>query len=102
MHPVKELPRFEDLPRRNSTVGSRLAETVVIKLNGGLGTSMGLERAKSLLPVKDAMTFLDFIVKQMLHLRKRHGVALRFLLMNSFSTSRDTLDFLKKYPDLGE
>jgi UDP-N-acetylglucosamine pyrophosphorylase len=63
---------------------------------------MGLERAKSLLPVKEGLTFLDFIVRQILHLRRAHGVPLRFVLMNSFSTSGDTLEFLRKYPELGD
>jgi UDP-N-acetylglucosamine pyrophosphorylase len=74
----------------------------VLKLNGGLGTSMGLEKAKSLLALKDGLTFLDFIARQILYLREQHKSPLRFLLMNSFSTSRDTLAFLQKYPALGE
>ena len=74
----------------------------VIKLNGGLGTSMGLEKAKSLIPVKDGLTFLDFIARQILWLRRQHGTGgPRFLLMDSFSTSADTLGYLSKYPDLG-
>ena len=36
----------------------------MLKLNGGLGTGMGLEKAKSLLPLKGNATFLDFIAKQ--------------------------------------
>src|SRR3954462_4986847 len=35
-----------------------LAGTVVVKLNGGLGTSMGMDKAKTLLEVRDGMTFL--------------------------------------------
>ena len=92
-------------PRGEAHVGdykSLLSRTVIIKLNGGLGTSMGLERAKSLLPVKEGFTFLDFIVKQVLALRARHDVNLRFLLMNSFSTSADTLAYLAHYPELGD
>ena len=38
----------------------------MLKLNGGLGTGMGLEKAKSLLPIKDGVTFLDFIARQVL------------------------------------
>mgnify|MGYP002389700956 CR=1 FL=1 len=38
--------------------------TVVLKLNGGLGTSMGLDKAKSLLTVKQNKTFLDFTALQ--------------------------------------
>ncbi len=41
-----------------------LSQTAVLKLNGGLGTSMGLEKAKSLLVVKDGKTFLDLIAEQ--------------------------------------
>ena len=36
----------------------------MLKLNGGLGTGMGLNQAKSLLPIKDGVTFLDFIARQ--------------------------------------
>jgi UDP-N-acetylglucosamine pyrophosphorylase len=45
----------------------------VLKLNGGLGTSMGLEKAKSLLVVKDGKTFLDLIAEQIKHTRAEHG-----------------------------
>jgi len=63
---------------------------VMIKLNGGLGTSMGLTRAKSLLKVKNDKTFLEIILKQA---EKRH---VKLALMNSFSTHEDTLDALSK------
>ncbi len=96
--PVTELPKAGEL-RANGAAGL-LEKTVVIKLNGGLGTSMGLEKAKSLLPIRDGLTFLDLIARQILHLQKQGRV--RFLLMNSFSTSADTLDFLKAYPALGD
>jgi len=103
IEPVTSLLHLEDASKnRGLATSSLLAQTVIIKLNGGLGTSMGLERAKSLLPVKEGLTFLDFIVKQVLDLRRRHNVTLRFLLMNSFSTSADTLDFLHRYPELGD
>ena len=63
---------------------------VMIKLNGGLGTSMGLTRAKSLLKVKNEKTFLEIILKQA---DKLH---VNLALMNSFSTHEDTLDALSK------
>jgi UDP-N-acetylglucosamine pyrophosphorylase len=116
---VKDLLRLEEIPQgsglRHKNDGqlnpalpssegdSRLlAQTVVLKLNGGLGTSMGLERAKSLLVVRDGLSFLDFTVRQINWLRSRYGSGLRFLLMNSFTTSADTLEFLKKFPELGK
>ena len=101
IRPVPELPRLEDIARQYKPNTALLPQTAMVKLNGGLGTGMGLERAKSLLEVKNGCTFLDFIVKQLLYLRQQHGVPLRFLLMNSFTTSSDTLQFLRKYPELG-
>merc|ERR1719313_3036222 len=62
---------------------------------------MGLDKAKSLLPVKDGDTFLDLIAKQVVDMRKKYG-GVKFMLMNSFSTSEDTIAFLKKYPDLAK
>jgi UTP--glucose-1-phosphate uridylyltransferase/phosphoglucomutase len=71
-----------------------LAQTCVLKLNGGLGTSMGLEKAKSLLTVKDGNTFLDLIALQVKHQRQAFGSQVAFVLMNSFSTTEDTKAFL--------
>lgn len=73
-----------------------LSATAVLKLNGGLGTSMGLEKAKSLLIVKDNKTFLDLIAEQIKYTRKKFDSNVRFVLMNSFSTSDDTKKHLSK------
>ncbi|OQS04893.1 phosphoglucomutase [Thraustotheca clavata] len=79
---------------------SLLQKTVVLKLNGGLGTSMGLDKVKSLLNIKGTDTFLDMTAKQIMEMRKKYNSNVRFILMNSFSTSTDTLDYLQKYPDI--
>ncbi|MDO5026008.1 MAG: UTP--glucose-1-phosphate uridylyltransferase [Trueperella sp.] len=68
-----------------------LEQTVVVKLNGGLGTSMGMEQAKSLLPVRDGLTFLDIICGQIRHVRESRGVRLPLIFLNSFRTQADTL-----------
>jgi UDP-glucose pyrophosphorylase len=98
--PARDIPRYEDVADTPADE-SLLAKAVMLKLNGGLGTSMGLEKAKSLLPVRDGRTFLDLIVRQVLSVRRKTGADLRFLLMNSFSTSADTLAHLARYPELG-
>lgn len=77
-----------------------LSRTAVLKLNGGLGTSMGLDRAKSLLPVRGDLTFLDITVRQVLAVRERTGARLPLLFLDSFSTHQDTLEHLRRYPDL--
>jgi UTP--glucose-1-phosphate uridylyltransferase len=77
-----------------------IGQTVIIKLNGGLGTSMGLDRAKSLLPVRDGDTFLDLIARQVLAARKNFAARLPLIFMNSFRTREDTLEQLRRYPEL--
>ncbi|QDP98035.1 UTP--glucose-1-phosphate uridylyltransferase [Microlunatus elymi] len=77
-----------------------LSQTVMIKLNGGLGTSMGMENAKSLLPVRDGKSFLDLIVAQVKAARKTYDVPLPLIFMNSFRTRDDTLEALKPYKKL--
>lgn len=57
-----------------------LSQTAVFKLNGGLGTSMGLEKAKSLLEVKDGKTFLDLIAEQVKYQRQKYGSKVCYLL----------------------
>jgi UTP--glucose-1-phosphate uridylyltransferase len=69
----------------------------VIKLNGGLGTSMGLDRVKSLLEVRDGLSFLDVIARQVLWARQEYDVPLPLLFMNSFHTSEDTEQALSGY-----
>ena len=99
--PVEELPNYEQISQGKRDAGV-LAKAVMLKLNGGLGTGMGLEKAKSLLPVRDGNTFLDLIARQVLAARKETGADVRFLLMNSFSTSDDTRAHLARYPELGD
>lgn len=99
--PVDILPDFEHLGDAERKAGlKQLSRVVMIKLNGGLGTGMGLEKAKSLLPVKNGLSFLDIIARQVLHLREQYHVGLPLLLMTSFSTDADTLHALSAYPSL--
>ena len=98
IEPVESLPDAADL--REDASREALDRAVVIKLNGGLGTSMGMTRAKSLLEVKDGLSFLDIIARQVLALRERTGGRLPLVLMNSFYTREDSLAALRRYPDL--
>jgi UTP--glucose-1-phosphate uridylyltransferase len=95
---LSDVPEYDSLP--DEADRDALARTVVVKLNGGLGTSMGMERAKSLLEVKDGKSFLDVIAGQVLGLREQYGARLPLVLMNSFYTRDDTLKALEAHPDL--
>jgi UTP--glucose-1-phosphate uridylyltransferase len=101
IEPIAQLPSLDQQELRHA-VGDYLHETLVLKLNGGLGTGMGLEKAKSLLRVRHDLTFLDIIVKQFLHLRASSAPGLGLFFMNSFSTSHDTINALLSYRELGD
>jgi UTP--glucose-1-phosphate uridylyltransferase len=95
IQPVLSLPDVEDFPAELEEVGqAALLKTVLLKLNGGLGTSMGLDEAKSLLTLKEDLSILDIVAQQALHLE------IPLVLMNSFATRRDSLTALEKFPDL--
>ena len=100
IEPVDDPPHADDLPEADEEGAAALGAAVVIKLNGGLGTSMGMTQAKALLEVKDGLTFLDVIARQVLDLRARTGARLPLVLMNSFATREDSLAALARYPEL--
>lgn len=100
IEPIQTVERSDALGDRKAAGHAALERTVVIKLNGGLGTTMGMRRAKSLLEVREGLTFLDVIARQVLHLRHAHGAHVPLLLMNSFRTREDSLAALAKYPEL--
>lgn len=100
IEPIRDLPSSEELGAHAQAGAAALSRAVVLKLNGGLGTSMGMTRAKSLLRAKNGMTFLEITARQILRLREKHGVAVPLILMNSFRTRRDSLVVLAEFPDL--
>lgn len=101
IEPVEKLDSLDGL--NIQCKDALLESTVMLKLNGGLGTGMGLHDAKSLLEVKNGKTFLDFTALQVEYLRKNNSSRLRFMLMDSFSTTASTRAFMKEhYPWLYE
>ena len=99
LEPLVAVPMLADLPVDDAAI-SALGRTAVVRLNGGLGTSMGLAGPKCLIPVRDGLSFLDIVVRQILALRAAHGVRLPLLLMNSYNTSDESLAALARYPEL--
>ena len=98
--PLTDPPMLEDVEIDEASAAEAIRKTVLIKLNGGLGTSMGLDGPKTLLPVRGRKTFLDILVAQVLRARERYGARLPLIFMNSFRTREATLDYLERYDDL--
>ena len=103
LEPLTDVPLLEDLPEPSpEQVRSALDSLAVLKLNGGLGTSMGLSGPKSLLQVKPGRSFLDITAMQVVALREQHGARLPLLLMDSPGTRPPSLEALRRYPALVE
>jgi UTP--glucose-1-phosphate uridylyltransferase len=90
IEPVEGVQQLDELPEGDPPLDA----AIVLKLNGGLGTSMGMTRAKSLIEAKDGQSFLDIIARQVLELRERSGARLPLVLMDSFYTHDDALEAL--------
>ncbi|OUC43547.1 UTP--glucose-1-phosphate uridylyltransferase [Trichinella nativa] len=96
--PEETIKPYSDLTEPSmDKVRSMLSKMVIVKLNGGLGTTMGCKGPKSLIPVRHDLTFLDLTMQQIEHLNLTHDVDIPLVLMNSFNTDQDTKRALRKY-----
>ncbi len=88
----KDIIALDALPLPCDLIAQKnLAALVVIKLNGGLGTSMSLDKAKSLIPIRAKKNFLRLILEQVTSLRQQYQLAVPLLLMHSFRTRADCI-----------
>ncbi len=103
LSPVEPLPRLDDLPEPDeATTRAVLDRLAVVKLNGGLGTSMGLDGPKSTLEIKPGRSFLDVIAIQTLAMRRATGARLPLLLMDSPTTRPPSLARLRAHDGLDD
>ncbi|GAA0492527.1 UTP--glucose-1-phosphate uridylyltransferase [Paractinoplanes deccanensis] len=101
LEPLRDVAGLEELPEPSAERAREILDGLaVLKLNGGLGTSMGLTGPKSLLEVKPGMSFLDVLATQILAVRERYGARLPLLLMNSAATRGPSLAALDRYDGL--
>lgn len=84
-------------PPDRDMIRGMLNKLVIVKLNGGLGTSMGCTGPKSVIQVRNDLTFLDLTVCQVERLNEMYGCDVPLVLMNSFNTHQDTLKLIRKY-----
>lgn len=74
-----------------------LNKFAIIKLNGGLGTSMGCSGPKSTIKVKNGLTFLDIICRQVITLNIKHSTNIPVVFMNSLNTESETKKICQEY-----
>ena len=101
IEPAGDVAALEDLPAPvPERVGEVLGGVALVKLNGGLATSMGLQQPKSLMEARDGRSFLEIIIGQTVALRRRYGVGLPLVLMDSEATRDATLRALAEHPEI--
>lgn len=91
IEPVACLPKLKELQPRPEL----LKQVALVKLNGGLGTSMGLTGPKGLLEVKNGKDFYEILVDQVKATAGACGHQPPLIFMNSFSTERQTEERLR-------
>lgn len=97
---IGELPSLPGLEKYRQRGVEALSSCAVIKLNGGLGTSMGLDGPKCLITVKEGLSFFDITARSVASANRQFGCTIPFILMNSFNTEKETAAALARYPEL--
>lgn len=99
IEPINDkIPIYKNLNETDEICDAfNLSKLVVLKLNGGLGTTMGCKGPKSAINVKEDENFLDLVIKQMEELHKNNNICIPLIIMNSFNTQKHTERMLKKY-----
>jgi len=98
--PIGEIADFETIEPFAKIESESLHRTIVIKLNGGLGTGMGLQQAKSLTEARLGTSFLELILRQIQAIRQRWNSPVPLLLMNSYRTEADTVSAIARHSGL--
>lgn len=113
---VIPLSTIEECPNDVKLKHELLDKLVILKLNGGLGTTLGCKGPKSAIEVRQDLSFLDLTVRQvevraflsslcndasqrttLQYLNSLHGVDVPLVLMNSFNTHEETVRIIRKY-----
>jgi UTP--glucose-1-phosphate uridylyltransferase len=100
IEPLVDLPELAAIEVSDDERRAAMAKVAVIKLNGGLGTSMGMAGPKSALEARDGLSFLDIIARQLIALEDRYGSRPPLVLMNTPRTRDESLAILRRYPQL--
>jgi UTP--glucose-1-phosphate uridylyltransferase len=73
-----------------------LKKLVVIKLNGGLSTTMGGRIPKCVLTAKNGLSYLEIVLAQIEALSRKIEIDIPLVLMNSFFTHASTMEIVNR------
>lgn len=95
--PKDKIIQYDDIAEPTGDPKELVKKLAILKLNGGLGTTMGCVGPKSAITVRDGKNFIDLVVKQVRHLSSKYKVDVPLILMNSFSTESMTDKIIFRY-----
>lgn len=98
--PNGKIVDYSDLKECSESNHDLLSKLAVLKLNGGLGTTMGMVGPKSAVKVRNGMNFIDLIVRQLKFLNKKYNCNVPLVLMNSFNTESRTMKLTRHYDNI--
>lgn len=98
--PMDRIIQYSDIIQQDGDARSLLKKLAVLKLNGGLGTTMGCIGPKSAIPVKGGKNFIDLVAKQLKFLRRKYNVDVPLVLMNSFNTESMTETLISRHDNI--
>jgi UTP--glucose-1-phosphate uridylyltransferase len=101
VEPILNFTNFNTLDNIDNDFMNRdvLNKLAIVKLNGGLGTTMKCSKAKGCLEVFENKTFLDIFINQVIFVNKKFSCNMPIVLMNSEYTETDTQLILDKYKE---
>ncbi|RAP39217.1 nucleotide glucose-1-phosphate uridylyl transferase [Candidatus Marinamargulisbacteria bacterium SCGC AAA071-K20] len=86
---------LESLPNEIKQIGQdNLNKVAILKVNGGLGTSMGCNGPKAMITVAGSKNFLDITFSQIQAVNSTFNCKIPLILMNSFNTSGETSEWV--------
>lgn len=95
--PKDKIIQYDEIADPTEKSKELLGKLAILKLNGGLGTTMGCVGPKSAITVRDGKNFIDLVVKQIKYLRSKYKVDIPLILMNSFNTEGMTDKIIFRY-----
>ena len=93
IHPIDNYVDYNTLEFNDNL----LDKCAVLKLNGGLGTTMGCNGPKALVEIRDNINFLEATIQQLYHYNTENKCNIPLILMNSFNTEDETHEYISKY-----
>lgn len=98
--PKDRIIHYNDIGNQSKDSYKLLDKLAVLKLNGGLGTTMGCVGPKSAISVRDGKNFIDLVAKQLKFIKKGYNIEVPLVLMNSFNTEKMTSNLIFRHDNI--